>query len=211
MTDRQIAVFVGSLRKDSINRKLAMAIARLAPPDFTFKQIEIGDLPLYNQDQDVDPSPAVKRLKEEIASSHGLLFVTPEYNRSVPGLLKNAIDHASRPSGQNAWSGKPAGIMGASPGPLGTSMAQQHLRNILSPLNVPTMGSPEAFIQAKEGLFDDAGDIGVDSKAFLQGWMDHYVAWIYQHTVATELPANHHAHLAAEPSQYGRSITKQGL
>ena len=109
MSQYQIAVIVGSLRKDSINRKLASAIARLAPPEFSFTQVEIGNLPLYNQDDDANQAESVKRMKEAIAASHGLLFVTPEYNRSIPGVLKNAIDHASRPYGQNVWAGKPAG------------------------------------------------------------------------------------------------------
>ena len=178
MSFTQIAVVVGSLRRDSFNRKLASAVAKLAPTDFSFKQVQIGDLPLYNQDDDANPSDPVKQLKAEIAASQGLLFVTPEYNRSIPGVLKNAIDHASRPYGQNAWAGKPAGMLGASVGATGTSMAQQHLRNILAYLDVPTLGQPEAFIHAKEGLFDADGSIGTASKKFLQAWMDRYVAWV---------------------------------
>jgi len=179
MSQYQIAVIVGSLRKDSFNRKLANALVKLAPSEFTFKQLEIGDLPLYNQDDDTNQPGPVKRLKSEIAASQGLLFVTPEYNRSVPGVLKNAIDHASRPYGQNAWAGKPAGVIGISVGALGTAMAQQHLRNMLAYLDVPTLGQPEAFIQMKEGLFDANGDVGnPDTRKFLQGWMDRYVAWV---------------------------------
>ena len=181
MTQYQIAVVVGSLRKDSFNRKLAHAIAKLAPPEFSFKHLDIGDLPLYNQDDDATPAESVKRIKAEIAASQGLLFVTPEYNRSIPGVLKNALDHASRPYGKNAWAGKPGGVLGVSPGATGTALAQQHLRNVLAYLDVPTLGQPEAFIQAKDGLFDDAGEIGVDSKKFLQGWMDRYVAWVTKH------------------------------
>jgi len=181
MGQYQIAVIVGSLRRDSFNRKLASAIARLAPSDFSFKQVQIGDLPLYNQDDDANPADSVKRLKAEIAAAQGLLFVTAEYNRSVPGVLKNAIDHASRPYGQSAWAGKPAGVLGASVGAIGTSMAQQHLRNILAYLDVPTLGQPEAFIHAKDGLFDEAGNIGEGSKKFLRNWMDHYVTWVKKH------------------------------
>ena len=181
MSQYQIAVVVGSLRRDSFNRKLATGLAKLGQPDFTFKQVQIGDLPLYNQDDDANQAEPVKRLKGEIAASQGVLFVTAEYNRSIPGVLKNAIDHASRPYGQSAWAGKPAGVIGASVGPVGTSMAQQHLRNILAYLDVPTLGQPEAFIHAKEGLFDGGGNIGPDSKKFLQGWMDRYVAWVKQH------------------------------
>ena len=114
MDQYQIAVIVGSLRRDSFNRKLASAVAKLAPSDFSFKQLQIGDLPLYNQDDDANPAESVKRLKAEIAAAQGLLFVTAEYNRSIPGVLKNAIDHASRPYGQSAWAGKPAGVLGAS-------------------------------------------------------------------------------------------------
>jgi chromate reductase len=181
MTEYQIAVIIGSLRRDSLNRKLANAIARLAPPEFSFTQVEIGDLPLYNQDDDADQAASVKRLKAEIVGAQGLLFVTPEYNRSLPGVLKNAIDHASRPYGQNAWAGKPAGVLGISIGAIGTALAQQHLRNILAYLDVPTLGQPEAFVQAKDGLFDDAGDFAEGSRKFLQNWMDRYVAWIRQH------------------------------
>ena len=178
MSQYNIAVIVGSLRRDSFNRKLADAVVKLASPEFSFKQVQIGDLPLYNQDDDANPAEAVKRMKTEIAAAQGLLFITPEYNRSIPGVLKNAIDHASRPYGQSVWAGKPAGILGVSVGAIGTSMAQQHLRNILAYLNVPTLGQPEAFIQAKAGLFDESGNIGPDSKEFMQAWMDYYLAWV---------------------------------
>lgn len=181
MSQYQIAVVVGSLRKDSFNRKLANAIVKLAPSEFSFKQLEIGDLPLYNQDDDAQPPASAKRLKAGIAASQGILFVTPEYNRSIPGVLKNAIDHASRPYGQSAWAGKPAGVLGVSIGAVGTAMAQQHLRNMLAYLDMPTLGQPEAFIQAKEGLFDGDGDIGPDSREFLQAWMDRYVMWVKMH------------------------------
>jgi chromate reductase, NAD(P)H dehydrogenase (quinone) len=177
-----IAVVVGSLRKDSFNRQLATALAKLAPADFTFDVVEIGDLPLYNQDDDANPTPAVKRLKAQIAAADSLIFVTPEYNRSIQGVLKNAIDHASRPYGQSVWGGKPAGVIGVSVGAIGTALAQQHLRNILAYLDVPTLGQPEAFIQAKDGLFDADGSIGAGSRQFLQGWMDRYIAWVKQRT-----------------------------
>ncbi len=181
MSQFQIAVIVGSLRQESFNRKLADGLAKLGPQDFSFKQLQIGDLPLYNQDDDDNQAPAVQRLKREISASQGLLFVTPEYNRSIPGVLKNAIDNASRPYGQSAWAGKPAGVIGASIGAVGTALAQQHLRNILAYLDVPTLGQPEAFIHAKDGLFDQDGSIGAASKDFLQGWMDQYVAWVKRH------------------------------
>ncbi|GAA4339567.1 NAD(P)H-dependent oxidoreductase [Variovorax defluvii] len=182
MAQTRIAVIVGSLRKDSFNRKLALAIAHLAPSDFSFEHLRIDDLPLYNQDEDGNQAPAVKRLKSEIAAAQGLLFVTPEYNRSMPGVLKNAIDNASRPYGQSAWAGKPAGVIGVSVGAIGTALAQQHLRNVLAYLDVPTMGQPEAFIQNKEGLFDDKGHIAEGSRQFLQNWVDSYVAWVKRHS-----------------------------
>jgi chromate reductase len=182
MNQYNIAVIVGSLRKESFNRKLAHAIVKLAPSEFSFKEVQIDDLPLYNQDDDVNQAVSVKRLKAEIAAAQGLLFVTPEYNRSIPGVLKNAIDHASRPYGQSAWAGKPAGVLGASPGVIGTALAQQHLRNVLAYLDAPTLGQPEAFIHVRDGLFDEAGDIGEGSKKFLQNWMNHYVAWVKKHT-----------------------------
>ena len=181
MSKYQIAVVVGSLRKDSFNRKLAGALVKLAPPEFSFKQVRIDDLPLYNQDDDAHQSDSVQRLKNDIKHAHGVLFVTPEYNRSIPGVLKNAIDNASRPYGQNAWAGKPAGMIGVSIGVIGTAMAQQHLRNVLAFLDMPTLGQPEVFIQAKDGLFDEDGNIGTGSRQFLQTWMDKYVAWVKQH------------------------------
>jgi chromate reductase len=173
-----IAVVVGSLRRESFNRRLARALVKLGPEHFTFNEIEIGDLPPYNQDEDADQAPQVKRLKSQIGAAQGILFVTPEYNRSVPGVLKNAIDHASRPYGQSAWAGKPAGIVGVSVGAIGTSLAQQHLRNILAYLDMPTLGQPEVFLQATDALFDGDGNIGGGSREFLQGWMDAYVTWV---------------------------------
>lgn len=181
MSHYHIAVIVGSLRQDSFNQKLAQAMTKLAPADFTFEFLNIGDLPLYNQDHDDKHVTSVWQFKTIIAAANGLLFFTPEYNRSIPGVLKNALDHASRPYGQSAWAGKPAGIIGVSIGATGTSMAQQHLRNILAYLDVPTMCQPEAFIQIKDGLFDKDGNIGTDSKDFLSQWMTNYVAWIKQH------------------------------
>jgi chromate reductase len=182
MSQYSIAVVVGSLRRDSFNRKLANAVPRLAPADFSFEQVKIDDLPLYNQDDDAQQAEPVKRLKAQINAARGVLFVTPEYNRSLPGVLKNAIDHASRPYGQSAWAGKPAGIMGVSVGAVGTAVAQQHLRNVLAYLDCPALGQPECFIQAKEGLFDASGDIGPDSRKFMQEWMDRYVAWVKAHS-----------------------------
>ncbi|WP_240193400.1 NADPH-dependent FMN reductase [Desulfobulbus alkaliphilus] len=176
-----IGIVVGSLRKDSFNRALAHALTGLAPEGFTFKSLEIGDLPLYNQDHDDRQDDSVKRFKDEIRAAAGLVFVTPEYNRSIPGVLKNALDHASRPYGDSAWVGKPAGILGVSVGTIGTAIAQQHLRTILAYLDMPTLGQPEAFLQAGAGLFDESGGISAESRKFLQGWMDRYAAWVQQH------------------------------
>ncbi|MFO1135959.1 MAG: NAD(P)H-dependent oxidoreductase [Rhodoblastus sp.] len=184
MSQHRIAVVVGSLRKESFNRRLAHALTRLAPESFDLQHVEIGDLPLYDQDEDAHQSHAVRRLKAQIAESQGVIFVTPEYNRSIPGVLKNAVDHASRPYGQSAWAGKPAGIIGVSIGAAGTCMAQQHLRNVLAYLDMPTLGQPEAFIQMKDGLFDANGDIGEQSRKFVQGWMDKYVAFVEAHAKA---------------------------
>ncbi len=181
MSQYKIGMVIGSLRQDSFNRKLANAITKLAPPEYLFRQLQIDDLPLYNQDDDENQAESVKRLKKEIKAAHGLIFVTPEYNRSIPGVLKNAIDHASRPYGQSAWARKPAAVIGASIGAMGTALAQQHLRNILAALDVPTLGQPEIFIQVRDGLFDENGNIGEESREFLQNWMNRYVAWVKKH------------------------------
>ena len=143
-----------------------------------FNHASIDSLPLYNQDDDDQQAASVRTLKGEIEASDGVLFVTPEYNRSIPGVLKNAIDHASRPHGQNSWATKPAGIIGVSIGSAGTCMAQQHLRNVLAYLDMPTMGQPEAYLQMRDGMFDGAGNIGPASLAFLQSWIEGFVAWV---------------------------------
>ncbi len=180
---RQIGYVIGSLRKESINRKLANALIKLGPADFSFKELKIGDLPLYNQDDDKAQAAVVQRLKSELRAVDAVMFVTAEYNRSVPGVLKNALDNASRPYGQNAWAGKPAGMIGASIGALGTGLAQAHLRSILAYLDMPTMTQPEAYLQVKDGFFDDAGNIAnPETRKFLHGWMDKYVAWVKKFT-----------------------------
>ena len=177
----RIATIVGSLRRESFNRQFAEALVALAPADFSFDFLEIGDLPLYNQDDDGNQAASVKRLKQQVRDSQGVLFVTPEYNRSLPGVLKNAIDNASRPYGDSAWAGKPAGIVGVSVGAIGTACAQQALRDVLAYLDMPTLGQPEAFIQQKDELYDGAGKFSAPSREFLQGWMDRYVAWVKRH------------------------------
>ena len=178
-----VAVLVGSLRKGSINKAFAHGLAEIAKGKLDFQFIEIGDLPLYNDDlwQDGKGPAPVERMKHAVAKCDAVLLVTPEYNRSIPGVLKNAIDHASRPYGKSAWAGKPAGVIGASIGVIGTAMAQQHLRNVLAYLDMPTLGQPEAFIHAKEGLFDKDGQVGEGSRKFVQAWMNAYVAWVKRH------------------------------
>lgn len=179
MNSIRIGVLVGSLRKDSYNRRLALAVENLAPNGLTFEHIRIDDLPLYNQDFDADYPPVCRRLKQTIEVCDGLLFVTPEYNRSVPGVLKNAIDIASRPYGTSAFAGKPAAVCGASIGSIGTAVAQQHLRNMLAYLDVPTLGEPEVFIHFVADLIAPDGKISnPGTEEFLLGFVDRYVTWV---------------------------------
>ena len=169
MSEYNVVVLVGSLRRESYNRQLANALATLFQAQFSLRQLEIGDLPPYNQDDDENQPAPAKRLKSEVRAAHGVIFVTPEYNRSIPGVLKNAIDHASRPYGDSAWKGKPAGVLGVSVGAPGTSMAQQHLRNMLAYLDMPTLAQPEVFLQMREGMFAADGrlnGISVSSRTF---------------------------------------------
>jgi chromate reductase len=154
-------------------------VEHLAPPELSFEHIPIGNLPFYNQDFDHDYPPVCQALKQHIKAADALLFVTPEYNRSIPGVLKNALDIASRPYGTNAFAGKPGGVIGISIGAQGTAMAQQHLRNVLAYLDVPLLGQPEVFIKFHDGLMDADGHIGDDgTRKFLQGFVDRYVAWV---------------------------------
>ena len=181
MTGLHIGVVVGSIRKESINAKLALALQQFAPEGIVFHRIRIDDLPLYNHDTHPLPAP-VERLRQEVLDSDAVLFVTPEYNRSIPGVLKNAIDHASRPYKHGVWMGKPAGVIGASPGVLGTSAAQQHLRNVLSCIGMSAMPQPEAFIHAGEGFFTPEGAIAnPGTRAFLADWMGDFLEWAQQH------------------------------
>jgi chromate reductase len=178
MTTFKIAVVVGSNRRDSLNRKLAQALAKLGGDKFTFSFVQIDDLPLHDQDIEAELPKSVARLKAEISSAGGLLFVTPEHNRSIPTVLKNAIDWGARPYGQNSWSGKPAAITGASPGAIGTAVAQHHLRQILGVLGALVMGG-EAYIAFKPGLIDNAGAIADDStRAFLKAFVDQFSALV---------------------------------
>ena len=181
MSTIHIAVVVGSLRRDSLNRHLANAIMKMAPADVSFQCVEIGNLPLYNQDDDDHQADSVKSLKAKIEQCDGVLFVTPEYNRSIPGVLKNALDHGSRPYGNNSWGKKPAAIIGISPSPVGTALAQQHLRGVLATLDMPTLCQPEMFLQMKDGFFDGAWDIGEGGKKFIQHWIEVMVRWVELH------------------------------
>jgi chromate reductase len=179
MNNYTVAYFVGSLAKESINRKLALALARLAPQALTLREIPIGNLPLYSHDYDPDYPPVARALKESIASADAVLFVTPEYNRSIPGSLKNAIDWASRPYGRNSFARKPSATIGTSPGKIGTAVAQQHLKSILSFCNSPQMNAIEAYIQFTPGLITDDGEVTEDSTAeFLRNYMKQFHAFI---------------------------------
>ena len=178
MKSIRIALVVGSLRKDSFNRQLANAISKMKLEGVGFALVEIGDLPLYNQDDDAHQSDSVKRMKLELAQFDGVIFLTPEHNRSIPAVLKNALDHGSRPPGQNVWGKKPAAIIGISPGAVGTALAQQHLRSILATLDMPTLCQPEMFIQLKEGFFAEDGSVGEGSRKFIQIWLDRVINWI---------------------------------
>jgi chromate reductase len=174
-----VAVLVGSLRKGSFNRQLARALETIAGDRAEFRHIRIDDLPLYNQDFDGDYPPVCTRLKDDIKACDAVLFVTPEYNRSVPGVLKNAIDIASRPWGTNSFAGKPGAVIGTSAGAMSTALAQQHLRNICVFLDVPLLQQPEAFVRYNDGLFADDGSVTDDRVAeFLGDFIDKYLAWV---------------------------------
>ena len=186
-TGFSVGYFVGSLARESINRKLANALVRLAPPDLTMREIPIRDLPLYSYDFDADYPPAARALKEALAEVDAVLFVTPEYNRSIPGGLKNAIDWASRPWGQNSFTRKPSATIGTSPGKIGTAVGQQHLRSILSFCNSPQMNAIEAYIQFTPGLIDDQAKIADEStEKFLRDYMQEFSSFIER--VYTALP-----------------------
>ena len=179
MEKRKVAVFVGSLREGSFNRQLAHALERLGEHRLEFDPVDLGRLPFYNQDFDGDYPAEGVALKAQVRAADAVLFVTPEYNRSVPGVLKNAIDLASRPYGDSAFAGLPAAVTGASVGAIGTAMAQQHLRNILSYLDMAVMPQPEAYIHFRDGLVDEDGRITKqDIREFLEDFVDRFVAWI---------------------------------
>jgi chromate reductase len=183
----KVGYFIGSLSSTSINRTLSKALIRLAPDELEFTEIAIGELPLYSPDFDGDYPQGPRALKEAIAASDAVLFVTPEYNRSIPGALKNAIDWASRPWGQNSFDHMPAAVIGASPGQIGTAVAQQSLRAVLSFCNARQMTAPEAYISFRPGVFTESGEVTDDSTAaFLADFMQEFR--VHVERVLTVLP-----------------------
>ena len=189
MAGYKVGYFVGSLATKSINRLLAKALVRVAPPELHLTEIPFKDLPLYSYDYDASYPPVATAFKNAIASVDAVLFVTPEYNRSIPGALKNAIDWASRPYGTNAFTRKPSAIIGTSPGRIGTAIAQQHLRSILAFCNSPLMNAIEAYIQFEKDLINEDGDVSNDTtRAFLQNYMAEFHGFIGR--VYTVLPRN---------------------
>jgi chromate reductase len=189
MTTYKVGYLVGSLAKASINRKLANALVKLAPPELEMSEIPFKDLPLYSYDYDADYPPVARAFKEAIAAVDAVLFVTPEYNRSIPGGLKNAIDWASRPYGQNSFTRMPSAIIGTSPGSIGTALAQQSLRNVLAFCNSPLMNAIEAYIQFTPELITDDGRVTVESsEKFLRNYMAEFHSFIAR--VLQVLPRN---------------------
>jgi chromate reductase len=185
----KVGYLIGSLAKASINRKLAQALVKLAPEQLRMTEIPFRDLPLYSYDYDADFPPVAKAFKQAIADVDAVLFVTPEYNRSIPGGLKNAIDWASRPYGQNAFTRKPSAIIGTSPGKIGTAIAQSHLRSILAFCNAPLMNAVEAYIQFEQGMIDDSGKVANEgTEKFLLDFMAEFHGFISR--VYTVLPRN---------------------
>lgn len=183
MESKKIAVFVGSLRKDSFTLKVAKSLIVLAPKSLTFEILEIGQLPLYNPDLEETPPVVWTRFREQLKGFDGVLFVTPEYNRSVPAVLKNAIDVGSRPYGKSLWDGKPGAVVSVSPGTLGGFGANHHLRQSLVFLNIPAMQQPEAYIGGAAKLFDNNGDILIEStRVLFQKFMDAFAEWVARHT-----------------------------
>ncbi|RZA36917.1 MAG: NADPH-dependent oxidoreductase [Lysobacteraceae bacterium] len=182
MATRNIAVIVGSLRKDSFTRKVAQSMIELAPASLHMEIVEIGDLPLYNQDDETDNPPAAfTRFRERVKQADGILFCTPEYNRSVPGALKNAIDVGSRPYGKAAWADKPCAVVSVSPGALGGFGANHHLRQMLPFLNMPCMPAPEAYVGMVAAKYEGARLVDDGSRAFFQTFIDSFAAWVERH------------------------------
>ena len=172
----------GSLRQDSFNTELLRAAAGLLPPGVEFEEFTgLREVPPFDADTEHDPPAAVAALKDAIAAADAVLIATPEYNHSIPGVLKNALDHASRPYGDSAWAGKPAGVIGASVGATGTALAQQHLRNVLAYLNMPTLGQPEAFIQWSEDMIGEDGRASDKPAKYLSRWMAAFLGLVKRH------------------------------
>ena len=187
MTTYNVGYIIGSLAKGSLNRKLATALIRLAPEKLKFHEIPFADLPLYSYDYDADYPAVANAFKAAIKKSDAILIVTPEYNRSIPGGLKNAIDWASRPYGTNSFANKPTAVIGTSPGAIGTAVAQQNLRSVLGFLQAPQMNAPEAYIQFTPGLIDDDGNVSVKStEDFLRTYMEAFHQFMAR--VLTVLP-----------------------
>ena len=187
MKTYNVGYLIGSLARESINRKLANALFKLAPGQLQFREISFAELPAYSYDYDDDYPEAGRRFKQAIEASDAILIVTPEYNRSIPGALKNAIDWASRPWGTNSFANIPSGVIGTSPGAIGTAVGQQHLRSILGFLNSPQMNSPEAYIQFKDGMLNEAGEIADPSTAqFLRNYLEEFHQFVAR--VLTVLP-----------------------
>jgi chromate reductase len=186
----KIGYFVGSLATGSINRILSKALIRLAPASLELTEIPIKDLPLYSPDYDADYPPEARALKDAIAGSDGILFVSPEYNRSIPGALKNAIDWGSRPWGENSFARKPTAIIGASPGGIGTAVMQSSMRSVLSFLDAPQLNAPEAYITFTPGVFDEDGVVAADTTAqFLSHYMSEYAAFV-ERVLASTAPGH---------------------
>ena len=178
-TPRHVAVIVGSLRRDSFNRKVANALAKLAPASLKLEIVEIGQLPLYNQDQDENPPASWTAFRQRIRAADAVLFVTPEHNRSVPAALKNALDVGSRPYGQSVWNGKPGAVVSASPSAIGAFGANHHLRQSLVFLNVPVLQQPEAYLGGVDRLFDVQGELtNEDTREFLKRFAQAFAAWV---------------------------------
>ncbi len=176
---KKIAVIVGSLRKDSLNRKVANLLIKLAPASLQFEHIEIGNLPLFNEDLENNPPKEWIEFREKVKACDGLLFATPEYNRSISGVLKNAIDVGSRPYGKSVWGKKPGAVISVSPGAVGGFGANHHLRQTFVFLDIPVLQQPEAYIGHASDLFDDKGEITKkDTQVFLQKFIDAYANWI---------------------------------
>lgn len=189
MTHR-IGYLIGSLSSDSINRILAKALVRLAPGELEMHEIPIRDLPLYNRDDELTPEPAVTDFKQAIEQSHGLLFVSPEYNRSIPAPLKNAIDWGSRPWGQNSFARKPTGIIGASTGAIGTAVMQSSMRGVLSFLNAPQLNAPEAYITFDPEAYEEDGTVNnASTEKFLRHYMEEYSAFV-ERVLSVTLPGH---------------------